>query len=170
MYLILILLVVQVVSMRVAFVNKTSAPSWWWRFGLTVIPLSALFNALSVHFGDTVLLTIPGNIPLISGPVSLEALVYGSLNGLLITVVMSVFGVFNIAVPAYHVLNAIRYRLREKGFHMKWAAVREIMATHVIATMKNHAQQETKAAGPRGRRSIWSQRPTVNWHLLICPK
>src|SRR5437868_11615412 len=83
LYLALVLLVVQVVSARVAQANGSSAPAWWWRFGLTVIPLSALFNAVSVHFGDSVLFTIPGNLPLISGPVTLEALAYGAVNGLL---------------------------------------------------------------------------------------
>ena len=56
-----------------------------WRFGLVVIPTAALFNGLSVHVGATVLLTLPPTLPLIGGPVTLEAVAYGAVNGLAIT-------------------------------------------------------------------------------------
>lgn len=106
LYLFLILLVAQIVCARVAQASGTSAPTWWARFGLFVIPISALFNAVSVHFGDSIVFTIPGNLPLVSGPVTLEAMAYGALNGLMITVVVSVFGVFNIAIPAYQLVRS----------------------------------------------------------------
>ena len=38
------------------------------------MPISALFNALTVHIGDTELLRLPGWLPLLGGPVTLEAL------------------------------------------------------------------------------------------------
>lgn len=45
-----------------------------------------------------------------------------------------------IAILAYHVLNAVRHRLREKGYTMKWSTLRERMATQVVSTLKMKAQ------------------------------
>ncbi|HEY3342630.1 MAG TPA: energy-coupling factor transporter transmembrane component T [Anaerolineae bacterium] len=115
LYLALILLVNQVVSARLAEVNGVPRPTWWWRFGLFVIPISAVFNAVSVHFGDTVLFTIPGNLPLVSGVVTLEAITYGALNGLLITVVISVFSIFNQAIPAYLLVRSTPRAFQSMG-------------------------------------------------------
>jgi energy-coupling factor transport system permease protein len=115
LYLALILLVNQVVSARLAEVNGVARPTWWWRFGLFVIPISAVFNAISVHFGDTVLFTIPGSLPLVSGVVTLEAITYGALNGLLITVVISVFSIFNLAIPAYQLVRSTPRAFQSMG-------------------------------------------------------
>ncbi len=115
LYLVLIMLVAQIVNVRMASANGTAVPTWWLRFGALAVPLSALFNAISVHFGDTVLLTIPGSVPLLSGIVTLEALVYGALNGLLITAVVSVFSVFNIAVPAYQLVRSTPRAFQSMG-------------------------------------------------------
>jgi energy-coupling factor transport system permease protein len=71
------------------------------RFAAIVIPISALLNGLTVHLGDTVLFTIPGSLPVFSGVVTLEALVYGAINGLMLTTVLSIFNTLNIAVAPH---------------------------------------------------------------------
>jgi energy-coupling factor transport system permease protein len=68
-----------------------------WRMAVFIVPLSALFNALSVHVGDTVLFNIPGDIPVFSGAVTLEGLVYGTINGLMLVTVLSIFQTLNAA-------------------------------------------------------------------------
>jgi energy-coupling factor transport system permease protein len=68
------------------------------RFAAAVIPLSAILNALTIHLGDTVLFVIPGNLPMLSGPVTLESLAFGAINGLMLTAVLSIFGALNSAV------------------------------------------------------------------------
>lgn len=40
-----------------------------------------------------------------------------------------------ISVLAYHLLSAIRHRLRAQGYLMRWATVRQHMATHVVSTV-----------------------------------
>jgi energy-coupling factor transport system permease protein len=73
-----------------------SSPLWSpWRFGLFVIPVTALFNALTVHVGATVLGHLPQNWPLIGGPITAEALLYGALNGLALTTLFGAFAVVN---------------------------------------------------------------------------
>ena len=76
-----------------------------WRFGLIVITLSAAFNGLMSHFGQTVLFTLPASIPLIGGAVTLEAVVYGALNGLVLTAMFAAFLALYQATPTY-ALNA----------------------------------------------------------------
>ncbi len=96
LYLALLLLVVMVV--REPLRTPTQRGISIVQFALFAIPVSALFNALSVHFGDTVLFVIPGNVPVFSGAVTLEALVYGATNGLMLTTVLAVFSTLNLAV------------------------------------------------------------------------
>lgn len=61
------------------------------RFGLVVVPLAALFNGLNVHVGTTVLVVLPARIPLIGGPLTLEAWVYGAVGGLVLTALFAAF-------------------------------------------------------------------------------
>lgn len=78
-----------------------------WRFALLVITFSALFNALTAHFGQTVLFTLPGWLPLLGGPVTLEALVYGVLNGLVLTGFFVAWTVLFVAVPTQALIRLI---------------------------------------------------------------
>jgi energy-coupling factor transport system permease protein len=93
----LVLLVLIVCTVREALPKRRSGISII-RFALFAVPASALFNALSMHFGEAVLFTIPGNLPVFSGPVTLEALAYGAINGLILTVVLAVFDTLNRAL------------------------------------------------------------------------
>ncbi len=147
LYLALILMIVQIVSMRTATAAGMQAPTWWLRFGLIVVPISALFNAVSVHFGDTLLLTIPGNLPLISGIVTLEAFVYGALNGVLITVVIAVFAIFSIAIPAYQLVRSTPRSFQSMGITVG------IALTFIPQTMRrlNEVREAQSVRGHRVR-------------------
>ena len=52
------------------------------RFALFAVPVAALFNALSTHVGETQLFRLPVWLPLFGGAVTLEALIFGAINGL----------------------------------------------------------------------------------------
>jgi energy-coupling factor transport system permease protein len=106
LYLLVLLLLAQTVSGRFAQLRGRAAPVWLWRFSLFVIPVSAAFNALTVHIGDTVLFVIPGSIPLLSGPVTLEALAYGAINGLVVVTMISIFSVISSAIPSSELVRA----------------------------------------------------------------
>ncbi len=87
------------------------------RFGLVVIPVTMLINALNVHIGVTVLWVLPPALPLIGGPITLEALVYGGLNGLVLTAiyalvvlvnqVLTVRAIVGLAPRAYYPLAVV---------------------------------------------------------------
>ncbi len=40
-----------------------------------------------------------------------------------------------VSILAYHLLSAIRHRLRSQGYLMRWATVRQRMSTHVLSTV-----------------------------------
>lgn len=121
------------------------------RFGLVVIPLAAAFNALFVRAGATVLFTLPPRWPLIGGPVTAEALAYGALNGLLLTVLFAAFNVLNLAVPVRALLQLV------PRAYYPLAVTTAIAVTFVPSTVRQAGQireaQAIRGAALRGLRS-----------------
>lgn len=97
LYLLVMLAITRAVHAVAAGGERRRGPSVA-RFAAIVIPLSAALNALTLHLGDTVLFVIPGQLPLLSGPVTLESLAFGAINGLMLTTVLSIFVALNAAV------------------------------------------------------------------------
>ena len=59
------------------------------RLYLTLMALGATWNLLSVHNGATVLFALPSSWPLLGGRFTLEAALYGALNGLALALILS---------------------------------------------------------------------------------
>lgn len=159
-YLALVLLWVAAVS-RAARTVQTGAPPVPLsplRFGLFVVAFAALFNALTVHFGDTVLFTLPAFIPFFGGPVTLEALVFGALNGLVLAGMFSAFTVLNRALPVRAML-----RLVPRAFYPV-AVVVSIAVTFVPVTLRQF-RQIREAQAVRGHR----MRGLQDWLPLLMP-
>ncbi len=72
-----------------------------------IITLSALFNFVTAHFGQTVLFTLPASIPLVGGPYTLEALVFGMVNGLVLVGFLAAFNVLYQALPTQALIRMI---------------------------------------------------------------
>jgi energy-coupling factor transport system permease protein len=85
------------------------------RLGAAVLLFSMIFNALSVHIGATVLFRLPPNWPLIGGPVTLEAAVYGAANGLLLVTLLAIFAAFNAIVLTSDLVRLTPRALRDMG-------------------------------------------------------
>jgi energy-coupling factor transport system permease protein len=128
------------------------------RFGLLIIIFAALFNALTSHFGETVLFTIPGNIPLISGPVTLEALVFGAINGLVLTGILGAFTVLNQALPVRSLISLI-----PRAFY-PLAVVTSIAVTYIPVTTRQY-RQIREAQSVRGH----IMRGLRDWTPMIMP-
>ena len=77
------------------------------KFALLVIGLAALFNAFTSHVGQTRLFTIPGRLPLFSGPVTLEGVVYGAINGLALAGMFAAFALLNQVLPVQALVRMI---------------------------------------------------------------
>ena len=128
------------------------------RFGLVVLPLAALFNALTVHIGRTVLLRLPATLPLLGGPITLEALTFGALNGLALTGIYTAFVVLNDAVAVRALVGLI-----PRAF-FPVAVVTSIALTFVPVTLR-HWQQIREAQAIRGHRI----RGLRDWLPLFLP-
>lgn len=104
-----------------AWIAEKKHQSFWLRqnlrFLLTMVLLSTLINTLFTHAGQTLLFTIPESLPLIGGSITLESLVYGMINGLVIGSLYLAFNIINLALsvkqltrlipPAFHPISVM---------------------------------------------------------------
>lgn len=128
------------------------------RFGLIVVTTASIFNMAMVHVGSTVLFTLPPWIPLLGGAWTLEALVYGALNGVALAGLFAAFTVINRVVPVRSLL-----RLTPRAFYPV-AVVISIAVTFVPTTVQQ-IQQVREAQAVRGHRL----RGVRSWLPLIVP-
>jgi energy-coupling factor transport system permease protein len=146
LHLFLILLCVAIVNASVVDRRDVSfRPVSPWRLAIFVVPLSALFTAATAHFGDTVLLRIPEGLPVLGGPVTLEALVFGAINGLVLIGILAAFVTFTMALPTRSLV-----RLIPRAF-FPVAIVVSIGLTFVPVTTRQF-QQIRDAQAVRGHR------------------
>jgi energy-coupling factor transport system permease protein len=114
-YLILLL----VISRLVQFACTPADASGWrlpfWRISVVILLFSTLFNMLTAHVGQTVLLSLPPGWALIGGPITLEAAVFGFLNGLRLITLLSFFLAFNTIVPVSQLAGLVPGALHELG-------------------------------------------------------
>lgn len=89
---VLLMVLVAVLGVRAAWsphVAQTLAWSGIVRLAVTFALIGMLFNVLTVHIGDQVFARLPTSWPIIGGPFTVNALVYGLLTGLaLLTLVL----------------------------------------------------------------------------------
>jgi energy-coupling factor transport system permease protein len=128
------------------------------RFSLIVVTTSALFNVLMVHVGEHVLVRAPEVIPLVGGPLTLEALVYGALNGFVLAGLFATFSVLNRALPVRAML-----RLVPRAYYPA-AVVMSIAVTFAPSALQQ-LQQVREAQAVRGRRMTGLR----SWLPLLIP-
>ncbi|NLD43146.1 MAG: energy-coupling factor transporter transmembrane protein EcfT [Chloroflexi bacterium] len=85
------------------------------RFAALAIPLAAVFSMLVSHLGDTVLLRLPDGWPLIGGALTLESVVFGATNGLVLSLIYGAFSLVNRVTPVHDLLRLIPGALHEAG-------------------------------------------------------
>jgi energy-coupling factor transport system permease protein len=145
LYTVLLLLISMVVGVACAPAEHRPGFSSPMRFAVVAIPLAVLFNGLTAHLGDTVLLRLPDWLPLLGGPVTLEALVFGAMNGLTLTTIFSGFAVFNQATPVRDLV-----RLTPRAFH-EAGVVLSIALTFIPQTTRS-LNRIREAQAVRGHR------------------
>jgi energy-coupling factor transport system permease protein len=111
LYLIIVLMCAALVRVNAGTGNSMPV----WRFGLSVIVFSTFYNALLTHFGDTVLVMLPRAIPLIGGPVTLEAAAFGASRGLALWAILAVSSTFSDVLSPYELVRLTPRFLRQAG-------------------------------------------------------
>jgi energy-coupling factor transport system permease protein len=147
LHLVLVLLCIAVVEAAApqSSERRRATPITPLQFALTVTLISAILNALSVRYGDTVLLRLPGWLPLLGGAVTLEALVFGALSGLTLAGLFVAFIVAQRSLPTSSLVGLIPC-----AFY-PLAVVAAIAITFVPTTLRQ-ARQIREAQAIRGHR------------------
>lgn len=127
-------------------------------FALIAVPVAAVFNALLTRTGATVLFRLSDRLPLIGGAVTLEALVFGALNGLSLTVILSGFTAFNRALRVRDLV-----RLAPRAFH-ETGVVMSIALTFAPQTLRS-LERIREAQAVRGHRV----RGLRDWLPILTP-
>lgn len=138
--------------------SRSAVPFSPIRISIFIILLSALFNGLISHFGDTVFFHLPLWIPYIGGSVTLEALVFGAINGLVLSGILISFTVVNLSLPVRSLI-----RLIPQAFY-PLAVVTSIAITFLPNTTRQ-LQQIREAQAIRGHQV----RGIKDWLPLIMP-
>ena len=129
-----------------------------WKLALWITTFATVFNALTSHYGQTVLFTIPGKLPLLSGKVTLEAVVYGATNGLILVGILASFIVLTLALRTRDLIGLI-----PRAF-FPVAVVTSIAVTYLPTTLRQF-QQIREAQAIRGHQ----MRTLRDWLPLLMP-
>jgi len=142
-------LVIVLLAVSLSYVQRERRDGAPWRVflraGLFFWALTIPFNALFVHAGDRVIFSLPQQWPLIGGPITVEAVVYGLVSGLALFTVLLVFTTYNAQVSHHELL---RYT---PGFLYQAGLVTSISITFV-PQMLSSAQEIREAQAVRGHR------------------
>ncbi len=158
LYAAVLLLVTMVVGTTCTVNGGRRAPLSPFHFAMIAIPLSALFNSLTGSFGDTVLFALPAWLPVVGGPVTLEAIVFGAVNGLALTVIFSSFAIFNAVTPIRDLI-----KLTPRAFHD--AGIVLSIALTFIPQTTGSLQRIREAQAVRGHRV----RGLRDWLPIVMP-
>lgn len=138
--------------------NPRRLPFNYFRFAIILISLSAVFNAFMSHLGENIIFKIPSWIPIINGPITWEAVVYGALNGLVLFGILFAFTQINLALPVRMLIRLIPH-----AFY-PIAVTTSIALTYVPNTVRQfHKIREAQAI--RG----FQIRKLSDWVPLIIP-
>jgi energy-coupling factor transport system permease protein len=128
------------------------------KFLLTMIMLSTLINGLFSHTGNTVLFTIPRSWPLIGSDITLESLIYGALNGLVIGALYLLFNILNLALNTKQIT-----RLIPRAFHP--IAVVITIALTFFPSIQQRAREIREAQMIRGN----PMKKISDWIPILIP-
>ncbi len=145
-YLSLVILAASVVYL--AQESRSPVARGWSAFiklGLILCAFSVPANALFVHYGDIVLISLPRDWPVVGGGITLEAALFGLGNGLSLLALLLIFAVFNIAVPPASLLRLVPNFLHQAG-------VTVAIAIAFVPQMIVSAQEIREAQQVRGHR------------------
>jgi len=89
---------------------KAATSSAWGsivRLGLWIWAITIPFNAITAHVGRYELFRLPPQLPLVGGPITLEGILFGFLNGLALVLLLAAFAAFNMMVDQAQLLRLL---------------------------------------------------------------
>ena len=128
------------------------------RFLLTMVGISTFINTLFVHNGRTVIVTLPENWLLIGGHLTVESLVAGVINGLIIGALYLTFNILNLAL-------SIKQMTRLIPGALKPIAMTITVALTFFPSVQQRGREIKEAQMIRGN----PMKRVVDWLPLIIP-
>lgn len=116
-----------------------------WRVVIIITFAVAILKGLSYHIGATILFTIPGWLPVIGGPITLEGMVSAALDGVSLMAVLAVFAAFSTGADYYALLRSVPSAMHGAGL------VTSIAITFVPQTIQRWSEIR-EAQSLRGHR------------------
>ncbi len=154
LYLVILLVAVAVAYNTIGRLSPVAA-SWrpFLKAGLVLAAFSVAFNTLTVHYGETLLFTLP-SLSLRIGPLTfldlggkttLEAATYGLTTGLSLVVILLIFATFNVLVDHHQLLRATPAFMYQTGMIAS-------IAIAFVPQMVSSLQDVREAQAIRGHR------------------
>lgn len=144
-----------VLGVRAAWAAATpSAASWQGlaRLAALFAAVGVAFNLLTVHAGDRVLVRLPVGVPVVGGPLTLNALVYGLLSGAALLTLVVVGTTLGMTLDWSALLRLLPARLSTVAVagSVAWAFVPQTAA----AFGEIREAQAARGYRPRGARDV----------------
>lgn len=157
LYLMILLFVARIVS-AVCGTVVSRTKIHFWRLAAIIFAFSILFNFLMVRVGGTVLFVLPQHWWLIGGNKTVEAVLYGAINGLALITLLAIFLAFNASVPVSDLVRLTPRALKNVGIIVLLAV------TYVPETI-SQLQRIRESQAIRGHRL----RGLRDWQPLVIP-
>jgi energy-coupling factor transport system permease protein len=127
------------------------------RLAVIILVISAVYNALFVHAGESVLFVLP-DWPLIGGPVTLEAVAEGLANGLVLLTLLAIFAALGDIVPMSELTRLMPAAFRDLGLVL-------LIAVNYVPETRRHLRRIQDAQAIRGH----ELRGLRDWRPLVVP-
>jgi len=128
------------------------------RFLISMILISSVVNGLFTHIGPTTLLRFPQKWLLIGGSITLESIIYGAINGLMIGALYLAFNILNLALNVKQLS-----RLIPRAFHP--IAMTTTIALTFFPSIQQRAREIKEAQMIRGN----PMKKISDWLPILLP-
>ena len=127
------------------------------RLAVVILLFSTMYAALFIHIGDHVIITLP-DWPLIGGAITLEAVVDGLRNGIILLTLISIFLAFNAVIPVSVLVRLIPTSLKDLGVVL-------LVAVTYVPETRQQLRRIREAQAIRGH----ELRGLADWRPVIVP-
>ena len=128
-------------------------------YGVAIIAgIDVALNFVSAHLGRTVLFALPDNLPALGGPYTLEALVFGAVNGTTVGAAILAAAALSLLTSPHDVMEALPKALSRTGTAIA-------ASVNLVPSVANSFTQVSEAQRMRG----WRPKGPRSWAEVVVP-